>query len=399
MAETFTPSGRPLWAEIDLDALAYNLRFLKARAGKAQIAAVVKANAYGHGAVGISRFLLEEGVDALAVVSTEEALQLRRAGITAPILVMGPTPPQDAPHLVELEVIPTVASYEGALALAEAAAQRGKVQPVHLKVDTGLNRFGLPPNEAVALAQAIRQMASLRLEGLFTHFASAEEGDKDYTIDQFRHFMNVCLQIPWVNLRHVANTATIIDMPELCLEMARPGLGLYGYLPPGMAASLDLRPVLSLKARLMRIIDVPAGQTVSYGRTWQAQRPSRVGLVPCGYADGLPRALSNRGWMLVRGQRAPIVGRICMDMTLIDITHIPHAQVGDEVVIIGRQGEEEVSAEHIAFLCDTIVYEVLSGIGPRVPRVFIKGGQVKAIETFAPAFQQYATTLIPRGRS
>jgi len=375
--------GRPLWAEIDLDALAHNVRVLRARAGRARLMAVVKANAYGHGATGVARALLQAGVEALAVVCTEEAAELRRAGIGAPILVMGPTPPEDAPTLVDLEVATAIGSPEVAQALAQAAARRGRVHPVHIKVDTGLNRFGLPPREALALAQSLRHVPSLRVEGLFTHFAAAEDGDKDFTLAQFREFMAVARQTPWVPVRHVANTAAILDMPELALEMVRPGLGLYGCYPPGMGGPPPLCPVLSLKARLMRVMELAPGQTVSYGRAWQAQRPSRIGLVPCGYADGLPRALSNRGWMLVRGRRVPIVGRVCMDMTMVDLTHVPEARPGDEVVIIGRQGEEEITVDEIASLCGTISYEILCGIGPRVPRVFIQGGEVKGVERLA----------------
>jgi alanine racemase len=385
------PAGRPLWAEVDLDALAHNLQTLKEKVAGAQIMAVVKANAYGHGAVGVARALVEAGAEALAVVCTEEAQELRQAGVMAPILVMGPTPPEDAPLLVELEVATAVASWEMAQALAQAAAQRGRVHPVHIKVDTGLNRFGLPPREALLLAQALRHVPSLRVEGLFTHFAAAEDGDKDFTLAQFREFMAVARQVPWVPLRHVANTATILDMPELALEMARPGLGLYGCHPPGMERSLPLRPVLSLKARLMRVMELAPGQTVSYGRTWRAHRPSRIGLIPCGYADGLPRALSNRGWVLVRGRRVPIVGRVCMDMTMVDLTTVPEAQVGDEVVIIGRQGDEEVTADEIASLCYTISYEILCGIGPRVPRVFLQAGAVRGVQVLKDRWEEAPT--------
>jgi len=372
--------GRPLWAEVDLDALAHNVRVLKARAQGAQLWAVVKANAYGHGAVGVARAALEAGADGLCVVCLEEAEELREAGIGAPILVLGPSEPAQARRIVELGVIPTVASRELALALADAAAARDLLQPVHIKVDTGLHRFGLRPPEAIALARFLRQVPQLRVEGLFTHFASAEDGDKTYTLEQYRLFLAVAGELDWVPVRHVSNTATILDMPEMSLEMVRPGVGIYGCYPAGPRPDVELRPVLSLKSRVQRLTWLEPGESVSYGRTWRARRRSLVALVACGYADGLPRVLSNRGWVLVRGRRAPIVGRVCMDMCMADVTEVPDVAVGDEVVILGRQGEEEIRAEEVAALCDTISYEVLCGIGPRVPRLFLRGGRVVGME-------------------
>lgn len=372
--------GRPLWAEVDLDALAHNVRTLKARAQGAQLWAVVKANAYGHGAVAVARAALDAGADGLCVVCLEEAEELRLSGIGAPVLVLGPTEPWQARRAVELSVIPTVASRELALALADAAAALDVVQPVHIKVDTGLHRFGLRPYEAIALARFLRQVPQLRVEGLFTHFASAEDGDKTYTLEQYRTFLSVAGELDWVPVRHVSNTATILDMPEMSLDLVRPGVGLYGCYPAGPRPDVELRAVLSLKSRLVRLTWLEPGESVSYGRTWRARRRSLVGLVPCGYADGLPRVLSNRGWMLVRGRRVPVIGRVCMDMCMVDVTEVPEVAVGDEVVILGRQGEEEIRAEEVASLCDTISYEVLCGIGPRVPRLFLQGGQVVGVE-------------------
>ncbi|HXG41613.1 MAG TPA: alanine racemase [Dehalococcoidia bacterium] len=376
--------GRPLWAEVDLDALSHNVRALKARAQGAQLWAVVKANAYGHGALAISRAALDAGADGLCVVCLEEAEELRAGGIEAPILVMGPSEPSQARRLVELGVIPTVAGRELALALADAAAALGVVQPVHLKVDTGLHRFGLPPHEAIALARFLRQVPTLRVEGLFTHFASAEDGDKTFTLEQYRLFLSVAAELDWVPVRHVSNTATILDMPEMSLEMVRPGVGVYGCYPAGPRSDVELRPVLSLKSRIVRLTWLEPGESVSYGRTWRARRRSLVGLVTCGYADGLPRVLSNRGWMLVRGRRVPVIGRVCMDMCMVDVTEVPDVAVGDEVVIIGRQGEDELRVEEMASLCDTISYEILCGIGPRVPRLFLRQGRVVGRELRRP---------------
>ena len=383
--------GRPLWAEIDLDALADNVGGLRRQAGSAIVAAVVKANAYGHGAVAVARAALAAGADRLAVVCVDEGEQLRQGGISAPVLVMGHAPLGDARRIVQLRLTPTVNSLEMALALAQAAAEEGIVQPVHLKVDTGLLRYGLPPQEAIALAQSLRELPSLMVEGLFTHFAAANEGEKAYTRKQYKTFLEVAQRLSWIPIRHVSNTANLLDMPEMSLELVRPGIGIYGCYPSRQVSrSVELRPVLSLKSRIARLTRVARGQTVSYGRTWRARRASAIALVMCGYGEGLPRALSNRGSVLVRGRRAPIVGWVCMDMCMADVTNIADVAVDDEVVIIGRQGQEEITADEVADLCATISYEILCGIAARVPRVYLKGDRVVGVETLVQGLAQEA---------
>ena len=374
--------GRPIWAEIDLDALAHNTRVLKRQAEPAALAAVVKANAYGHGAVAVAQAVLEAGADRLAVICVDEGEQLRRVGIRAPILVMGHTPVSEAKRIVDLRLTPTINCREMGLALATQAEVAGIVQPVHIKVDTGLNRYGLPPQEAVALAEALRAMAPLEVEGIFTHFANADDGDKSFTQEQFRAFIAAADQLPWIPIRHVSNTATLLDCPEMSLGMVRPGVGIYGLYPsPQVSHSLELRPMLSLKSRLVRLALLSPGDSVSYGRTWRANRPSLIGLVMCGYGDGLPRVLSNRGSLLVQGQRAPIVGRVCMDMCMVDVTDIPGVAEGDEVVIIGSQGDSHISAGELGEMCGTISYEILCGISQRVPRLYLRGGDLAGVET------------------
>lgn len=388
--------GRPVWAEIDLDAVAGNVRLLKRRANGAALMAVVKANAYGHGAVAVARAALAAGADRLGVICVDEGEQLRRAGVTAPILVMGHTPATDAVRVVELSLTATVASRETAEALARAAAQQGVRLAVHVKVDTGLNRYGLSPNEALTLVDWLRDLPSLEVEGLFTHFASADDTDKGYTLDQYARFRQVAEALDWVPIRHVANTATLLDMPDLSLEMVRPGLGIYGLYPSGeIRRDLGLVPVLSLKSRIVRLNALAPGDSVSYGRTWRAARPSLIGLVMCGYADGLPRSLSNRGNVLVRGQRVPIVGRICMDMCMVDVTDVPGVAVGDEVVLIGCQGEEEITADEVAELAGTISYEILCGITPRVPRLYLRAGGVVCRQTLVQELQEEAPAAVP----
>ena len=384
--------GRPLWAEIDLDALAYNVASLKGQAGPAAMAAVVKANAYGHGAVGIAQAALEAGAERLAVICVDEGEQLRRAGIRAPILVMGHSPVSDARRIVELELTPTVNSLEMAQALAREADAAGLRQPLHLKVDTGLNRYGLTPAEIVPLAEALRDIPALEVEGIFTHFASADEGDKRFTLEQYTVFRGVVEKLPWIPMRHVSNTATLLDRPEMSLDLVRPGVGMYGLYPSQyVSRTLNLRPVLSLKSRVARLTSIAPGDSVSYGRTWRANRPSVIALVMCGYGDGLPRVLSNRGSALVRGRRIPMVGRVCMDMFMADVTDVPAVAEGDEVVIIGRQGEAEITAQEIGDLCGTISYEILCGIAVRVPRLYLRGGRLIGAETLTTPLAREAS--------
>jgi alanine racemase len=374
--------GRPVWADIDLDALAHNVRQLKRQAGGALLMAVVKANAYGHGAVAVARAALEAGADRLGVICLDEGEELRRAGVTAPILIMGYTPPSQAQRVVDLSLTPTVSSHQLALALARFAVDSGVTATIHLKVETGLNRYGLPPEQLLPLAESLRQLPGLDVEGLFTHFATGDEPDKSYVRRQFQAFTAVADQLPWIRLRHVANTATVLDMPELSLDMVRVGIGIYGCYPSlHVARDVPLRPVLSLKSRVARLRKLDPGESVSYGCTWTAARPSVVALIMCGYADGLRRSLSNTGSVLVRGRRAPLIGRVAMDMSIVDVTDVPYVALDDEVVIIGRQREDEIPAEEVAALSGTINYETLAAITARVPRVYRRRQRIVAVQT------------------
>ena len=368
------------WVEVDLDAIEHNVRALRAHVGDGvRLAAVVKANAYGHGAPAVAQTALAAGAGHLAVVSVSEGVELREAGLTAPILILGYTPEWDAETVVEYELTPTVTRPEVAMALSQAAVARGMCVRIHLKVDTGLHRFGAAPREALELRALISTLPGVELEGLSTHFASADEADKSFTHEQFTLYQQIARQMPEVTLRHAANSSAVLDLPEMALTMVRSGIALYGLYPSlEVSRAVPLRPVLSLKSRLARIHDLEVGDPVSYGRTWRASRPSRMGLVPCGYAHGLRRALSNTGAMLVHGQRVPIRGRICMDQCVVDLTDVPEAQLHDEVVIIGRQGDEKITAEEVAERVGTINYEIVTGIPPRVPRVYLQGGDWSA---------------------
>lgn len=375
---TDQPVGRPLWAEIDLDAVAHNVAQVRSRVGPSSVLAVVKANAYGHGAPALARACLDAGATYLGVFCVDEGVQLRRAGVMAPVLVMGYCPPWEAPEMVRHSLTASLSNAETAAALAGAARDAGVRAPAHLKIDTGMARHGILPSEVPQFVQLIEGMPDLNLEGAFTHFATADEADKTFTQHQFQAFQQAAKHLPERVIRHVANSATCADMPdEMGLDMVRPGICLYGRQPSGnLLRPMDLHAALALKSHVARLHELSEGETVSYGRTWTAPRKTRVALIPCGYADGLPRLMSNQGSALVRGQRAPIIGRVCMDSHMVDVTDIPDVALHDEAVIIGRQGEAEITAEEIAALAGTINYEILCGITARVPRAYLRGGEV-----------------------
>ncbi len=384
-AMPFPPSrwgGRPVWAEIDLDALAHNVRLLSNRAAPARLWAVVKANAYGHGAVACGRAALAAGAHGLAVVCVDEGEELRAAGVDAPILVVGYTPASDAERTVALRLRPTVGAWDVAEALAAAGRRAGWTVPIHLELESGLNRHGLRPDELVALAERARATAGLEVEGLFTHFAAAEEGDQRFTRRQFDVLREVSTRLPFVKERHCSASASVLLDKEMALDAVRTGLSLYGYRPaPWCGTEADLRPVLSLRARVARVQDVERGATVGYGRTWAASRPSRVALVMCGYADGYRRGFGNRAHLVVRGRRAPVVGRVAMDLCLVDVTAVPEVRAGDGATLLGRDGDERVDADELATLADTISWEILAGVTARVPRLYLRDGEVVATTT------------------
>ena len=375
--------GPPIWAEIDLKAIAHNVQELRRiTRAPARMIAVVKADAYGHGAVEVARTVLKAGAEMLAVARLDEGITLRRAGIQAPILVFGHTFPAAAEDLIAHDLIPSVGGLETARQLEVVAQHRGKVIPIHLKFDSGMGRLGLLPDaqrenaslSAVAEAAAISRLPGLRLEGIYTHFAAADEKDKTYAHRQFQVFQDFLQALKAAGiacgLRHAANSAALIDLPQTHLDAVRPGIALYGLYPSREVdyTRVDLKPALTLKSRLLQVKTVPAGTKVSYGMTWEAPQPTVIGTVAAGYADGISRRLSNRGVMLVGGRRVPMVGRVCMDLIMLDLGPQASAQAGDEVVLIGRQGKAEISADEVADLLGTINYEVLFTNTTRVPR-------------------------------
>jgi alanine racemase len=369
------------WAEIDLDAIAFNAAGLKARAGgKAELMVTVKANGYGHGAVEVARAAMEGGATRLAVHRTLEGAQLRQAGITAPILVMGYTLPAASERVVRWNLTPTVNSQPQAEALSAAAVAAGKSLPIHVKVDTGMGRYGLLPDEALDFVRFLSSLPGLVLEGLYTHHAVADLADKTFTRHQFSVYSDVVKRLEEAGftfpLKHVSNSATTLDLPEMALDMLRCGIALYGLHPSDeVEPVIPLRPAMTLKSRVARVRTLPAGASISYGRTYITDKPTRAALIPVGYGDGYHRILSNRGAVLIRGQRAPIVGRVCMDQFVVNVNHIPGVQLHDEVVLVGRQGEGHIPAEQVARWAETINYEVTTGLLPRVTRVYLRGGE------------------------
>jgi alanine racemase len=379
-------------AEIDLDAVAANTRELRRiTRPEARLLVAVKANAYGHGLVEVARQALKSGADALGVARMPEALALRDAGIDAPVLIFGFTPPSDAEILVRYDLIQTVYTFETARAYAERIGKSGGRLRVHLKIDTGMGRLGILPDSrrhvepgmavsdrAVQEVTDIAGLKELTLEGIFTHFASSDSADKSFAEQQFDTFLAFLGQLKRSGLefevRHAANSGAIIDMPNTHLDMVRAGVSLYGMYPSDEVdkSRIELTPVMTLKARIAHLKMVPAGFPVSYGMTHTTQAPTIIATVPIGYADGFNRRLSNRGHMLVRGQKAPIVGRVCMDLTMIDVGHIPGVTVEDEVVILGRQANETITADELAGLLGTINYEITAAITSRVPRIYLK---------------------------
>ena len=367
------------WIEIDLEALADNARVLRETAAPATVIAVVKANAYGHGLPIVGPALEAAGVERFGVIFMPEAIDLRAAGVTRPIIVLGHAFPEDADAAVAQDIALTVDTAALAEALSAAALRAGKAPvPVHLKVDSGMHRFGLTPNEVAALAARVRDLEGVALEAIWTHLAMADHEDDSFTARQAGVVADAVALAGGVPMRHIANTATTIRRPEYRYEGVRTGIGLYGALP-AHTPNPGLRPALSLKARLARVFAVAPGEGVSYGLTWRAERPSRLALIPLGYADGYSRALSNRGQALVRGRRCPVVGRVCMDHLLVDATDVPGAAAGDEAVLIGEQAGETISAADVAAASGTINYEALAGLNRRLNRLGHRRGVVEAV--------------------
>ncbi|ATW25576.1 alanine racemase [Candidatus Formimonas warabiya] len=370
---------RPVWAEINLEAVAHNIKEIRRIVPpQTKIMAVVKADGYGHGAEKIARTVLDCGAEMLAVATFGEAKQLREAGISGPILVLGYTPADQAGDIIDYRITQTVFTREMAEALSRKAQEKNRLSVIHLKIDTGMGRIGFLPNQdTVQTIKSIVRLDGLFVEGIFTHFAVADETDKSFSQYQFHQFTEFLGELQKENIeipvKHAANSAAIIDLPETHLDMVRAGIIIYGLYPSDQVdkSRIHLRPALELKAEVSFVKKVSPGTSISYGRKFIAPKETVIASLPLGYADGYSRMLSNKGELLLGGKRVPIVGTICMDQFMVDASQVPGVKIGDEAVLIGAQGAENIPVEEIAERLNTINYEIVCMLSERVPRVYI----------------------------
>ena len=383
------PIITPVWAEINLDNIINNIREIKKNINGEEIIAVVKANAYGHGAIDIAPVLIENGADKLAVAMLSEALELRDAGIDVPILILGYTGTEFVDKLVDNNIEQTVCSIEYAKELSKRAEALGKIANIHIAVDTGMGRIGFLPNkQSIEEIVEINKLNNIKITGVFTHFSNADEENKDYAhkqINKFNFFIEE-LEKKNINLgvRHISNSASIIDIEDVRYDAIRPGIILYGYYPSDDVNKnkLKLMPALSLKCQVIHVKELPKGEYIGYGRKFKTERDSVIATLPIGYADGYIRGLYEKAQVIVNGKLAPVVGRICMDQCMIDVTDIGPVKVGDEVILLGEKDGLKINADDIAKMLDTINYEVLCMIGRRVPRVYIKEGKMVKVRNY-----------------
>ena len=390
MNKSETGSIYRIYAGIDLDALKYNVDGIKrCKADGAMLMGVVKADAYGHGAKIFAHELDGLGFDWFAVATVDEGIELRKDGIHQPILVLGYSCEEQYPDMVQWDITPTIYSFDMAKAFAAVAAAAGKTAYIHIKIDTGMSRIGfLPEEESIDEIEKIHGLKNIRIQGMFTHFACADMRDKSHVghqIEKFRRMIDGVKKrgIP-VEIFHCSNSASIMELPSEHMNMVRAGIILYGLYPSHEMEEerLSLKPVMSLYSHVVQVKEVPGGVSVGYGATYVTGRPTRIATIPVGYADGYPRALSNRASVLIRGRRAPIIGRICMDQFMVDVTEAPEVSIGDVVTLIGTDGEESISVEEISEMAGSFNYEFVCDVARRVPRVYMRNGKPEAVVNY-----------------
>ena len=374
---------RPAWAEIDLDAIAYNTRNIKQLIGHKDLIAVVKANCYGHGAIDIIPTLLENGASRLAVAMISEALEIRENKITAPIMILGFTPLYLGEELINNDIEQTVYDLDYARELSKIALSFNKKAKIHIAMDTGMGRIGFLPNEkSIDDITEIYSLEGIDVVGIFTHFSTSDEKDKEYSHHQFTKMMSVIDELQKrgvdIPLKHIANSGAIIDLPNTYLDAVRAGIILYGYYPSDEVnkSNLALKPALTLKATITNVKTLEKDMYISYGRTFKTNDKTVVATIPVGYADGYIRKLGENGKVIIKDQFAPIIGRICMDQFMIDVTNIPDVKIGDEVILLGEKNNLKYNADDIAEKLGTINYEVTCMLKSRLPRVYIKNKHI-----------------------
>ena len=367
---------RPTWVEIDLNALRHNLFAIKKWVGpQIKILGIVKADAYGHGDYEVSRVLLNNGVEMLGIAILEEGIQLRDKGIKAPLLILGGIFEEQIDTVIQYGLTPTVYDLKLADVLSKRANYFNKIMKVHVYVDTGMGSIGVKYDKAVEFVKFVKNMKNLLIEGIYTHCSSSDEKDSAFTNLQIKRFRDVLDALDTIKvcipLRHMANSGAILDYPEAYFNMVRPGLSLYGLYPSeDVSRDIGIKPVMSFKTRIIHIKNMESGDVIGYGRTYRITKPTRVATLPLGYDDGYNRLFSNQGEVIIRGKKASIVGRVCMDQCFVDVTHIKDVSVGDEVVLYGSQAQESIPIESIAKQLNTIPYEVTCSISKRVPRIY-----------------------------
>jgi len=375
-----------IYASIDLDSVAANMVKIRSMlpAG-VKIMGVVKADGYGHGAVEVAETILQNGAERLGVACLEEGAQLRESGVTAPILIMGHTPPGNFPDVVGYGLAQTVSDVSAAVKLSEAAVKRGKTAVAHVKIDTGMSRLGLMPDtDGVRAVHTIGALPNLIVEGVYTHYAvsdSVNEADMAFTRAQHEKFLSFVASLKAngvdIPVIHAANSGAIINHPETVSGMARVGILMYGLAPDG-GGEAGFTPAMSLAARVVGVKELDAGVSVGYGRRYVTDKKTKIAIISAGYADGYPRVLSNRGRVIVNGEYASIAGSVCMDHFMVDATHIKNVTEGDEAVLIGSAGGKTVTADEVAALCGTVNYEIVCRVGKRVPRVYTREAMANA---------------------
>lgn len=380
---------RPAWAEINLDSIAYNMKEVKRLSGNRDIIAVVKADAYGHGAIDVVDTMIENGATRLAVAVITEAIELRKSGVKVPIMILGYTPLEFAEELINYDIEQTVYSLEYAKELAKVAENINKSVKIHIAVDTGMGRIGFLPNEnSIKDVSEIYYLQGLDTIGIFTHFATADEKDKEYTHEQYSNLEWFYKELEKKNvnikIKHAANSAAIMELPGTHLDGVRAGIILYGYYPSEEVDKnkISLKPALTLKTKVVHVKKLTKDKYVSYGRKFKTERESIIATLPIGYADGYTRLLSGKAKVIINGKFAPVIGRICMDQCMIDVTDVGKVEVGDEVILLGEEGDLKYNADDMANDIGTINYEIICMLKQRVPRVYIKNNEVISIRNY-----------------